>query len=338
MVNFVDVYKYSDLIASILGLMINVTLMTAIFRTNRKGFHAYSYLLIVPCLNDFIFSSYQLLVQHLIKVDKGTIYIFPHGIERLVPENTYWIFAFFHLFTITNTFTTQPAIYHYRYVLITKVGQGGPTLKLLLRNICISVIGSSIVGVCFAASIQQTFHRGKEFYIRELTPLWFNPDGSTGFLYASNWDDLITKIYVASVVIVYSIANILAFYLIIISVKSVHVQTASVSENTRHLRSQFTKTLISQTLVLTVLALIPCTIYMAALVFQLRGEYLGSIVLGPVSWFPCINGLLPMYFVRAIRGFVLGLVGIHKGEPTSINIKSNNTSTVSSASKVVEEI
>ncbi|CAD5222030.1 unnamed protein product [Bursaphelenchus xylophilus] len=326
--NYLEIYQYSDLIASILGLVLNVVLLIGLFKTNKNGFHAYSYLLLVPCANDIFFSTYQLLVQHLIKVDGGIIYIFPLGFEKYVPQKYLCITAFLHLFSITNTFTTQPAIYHYRYVIVSKIGSG-PTVSVLVRNLIISVIAALAVGMAFGASIHQTIYWGRDYYIQKLSPLWFDENGQTAFMYAANWADKSTKAYFVIVIIVFSAANMLSMYFIWISVKSVHAETSSVSETTKQLRAQFTKTLISQTIVLTFFALIPCTIYMMALMFQTGGEFLGIIVLGPVSWFSCLNGLLPMYFVRAIRVFVLGLLGIKTRGPKSIQStveKSNVTS------------
>lgn len=55
----------------------------------------------------------------LIKVDNGIIYIFPFGGEQYLPEKLISVSAFLHIFTVTYTFTSVPAVYYYKYMLVS---------------------------------------------------------------------------------------------------------------------------------------------------------------------------------------------------------------------------
>lgn len=46
---------------------------------------------------------------------------------------------------------------------------------------------------------------------------------------------------------------------------------------------------------------------MMALFLGIGGDFLGMMVLTPVSWFPVLNAVLPMIFVKALRTFILSL-------------------------------
>lgn len=119
-------------------------------------------------------------------------------------------------------------------------------MTVLFRNLCISVTASATVGLFFALSCMKTFNREEKYYLDKLSPLWFHEDGTTSFIYAANWEDNITKVYFFVVNAVLSVAIGLSFGILIISIRSVNVQSGHVSETTRKLKQQFTRTLIGQ--------------------------------------------------------------------------------------------
>ncbi|CAD5216106.1 unnamed protein product [Bursaphelenchus okinawaensis] len=307
--DFLTAFWWSDSIGSIYGILFNLLLIVAIVRTSKDGFHSFSYLVLASSVNDMLFSAYALTIQHLVKIDDGVIYSFPRGVEKYVPTEYLPIFAFLHLFSITNTFTTQPAIYQYKYLIVSSMGCP-PSPYKLLRNLFIAALGAGAAGLTFALSTMKTEEHGKEYYIEKLSPLWFNNDGTTDFMYAADWSDIITKIYFVAVACVCSLSNVLTLYYIMASMRVVHTTVKTVSSTTKALQRQFTKALISQTIVLALFAMLPSTFYMGFLVFKLKSEYLGIIVMWPLSYFSAVNALLPLIFIRAYRTFVLNLVGI----------------------------
>ncbi|CAD5222026.1 unnamed protein product [Bursaphelenchus xylophilus] len=333
--DFLTAFWWSDSIGSFFGIFLNLLLIMAIVRTSKDGFHSFSYLVLASSVNDMLFSAYALLIQHLVKIDDGVIYSFPRGVEKFVPEEWLPVFAFFHLFTITNTITTQPAIYQYKYLIVSSLGHA-PSPWKLIRNLFFAALGACATGLAFAMSTMKTKEHGYDYYVHRLTPLWFNSDGSTDFKYAADWSDSITKIYFLTVCIVCTLANVLTLYYIMAAMRAVHTTVKTVSSNTKALQRQFTKALISQTIVLTLFAMIPASFYMGALAFKMQSEYIGIIVMWPLSYFSAVNATLPLIFIRAYRGFILNLVGIKSkmdkispsSEKMTENTKTNKTISV----------
>lgn len=65
MVSFTKLYWISDISAAVLGVILNSTLLFSIFKTTKAKINPYTYLVLIPCINDLIVSGYALLLQHV---------------------------------------------------------------------------------------------------------------------------------------------------------------------------------------------------------------------------------------------------------------------------------
>lgn len=120
------------------------------------------------------------------KVEDGITTLFANGFERLVPHQILYFSSFFHVFTIANVFTSQPAVYYYRYLLATQYPRVN-TKKVLFKSLVLSVSSAALCGFLFAWSCIKTFNREDDYYTKNLSAMWFDKNNKTRFIYASNW-------------------------------------------------------------------------------------------------------------------------------------------------------
>ncbi|KAI6221723.1 hypothetical protein M3Y95_00992100 [Aphelenchoides besseyi] len=182
-------YLWVDFVGSVLGILSNTILLTAIFRSSHQKLQAYSFMFLFPACYDFAYSVLELSIQHLITVENRLLFVMPHGIEMLVPETKYILFGI-HSFLAVNAVFILPCQYKFRYDILRD-----PYCKTinLIKYVGISTIVGSLCACNCAWMAYEQQQRPSSYYKKILEDK--QVEGREFFLYGADMRDLSTQIF-----------------------------------------------------------------------------------------------------------------------------------------------
>ncbi|CAD5223315.1 unnamed protein product [Bursaphelenchus okinawaensis] len=106
----------------------------------------------------------------------------PHGFEAFLGPWSYPTFMAPHSFAVIHGILILPALCHYRYLLITSGNTVSPWI--ILRNVFISFLAGSFLGICLGYGVYQASSRPYDHYFQFVTHEWIDADGTTPYRYA----------------------------------------------------------------------------------------------------------------------------------------------------------
>ncbi|KAI6238047.1 hypothetical protein M3Y99_00731800 [Aphelenchoides fujianensis] len=298
-------YRVVDVVGSALGIVTNVLLLIAIFRSSRSKLQAYSYMFLFTACFDLAYSVLELLIQHLVISEEGKIFIFPFGIERLLPADFALGIFFFHCFLAMNSVFLLPCQYLYRYQILQ---DPHTTVWSLVKSVAIA---SAVACLCAANAVWMVLEQRKRpaAYYQEILERAQIEGREAYMLGADMVDDLATRFFYQGLGFVTS--NVAIGLCVFYAWKSWHFvqerEGVAVSTFTRSLQKQFTRSLIVQTVNSFIFAMSPISLLIVSMV--IRQRILGLYLMLPVSWLPTANALTTIGIIKAYRRYVLFLCG-----------------------------
>ncbi|KAI6170692.1 hypothetical protein M3Y97_01118800 [Aphelenchoides bicaudatus] len=121
-------------------------------------------------------------------------------------------------------------------------------------------------------------------------------------------EDTETKIFCFYTMSCSTIATIACVYYFWKSWKFVHKQDITPSEHTLKLHSQFTKTLIVQTINSALFSVFPVGLACIAMVSRLNLSFIGMSFYMPLNFLPLANATLTLYLIKSYRHYVFLLL------------------------------
>ncbi|CAD5222953.1 unnamed protein product [Bursaphelenchus okinawaensis] len=303
---FLKVYCSNHTISTSLGVLLNGYLILVIYKCTRRSNQQVNLILMASTLNDLMFSLFELLLQHVIYQSDGIMYIISYGFDQNVGSNLKLILSCAHYFALIQVMTMQAALHSYRYLIISQ--ERPPTRRDFIRRYILFSIPSIYLSVSYSVSAYYGLKHSVSHYTKTLPTAWQNSDGSNNVSYVTLWSDPATKFYVFNNVVVVAALFDTSMFYIYKCYKHVNTGYEKVSASTQKMRSQFNRCLISQTLVIAVLALIPSGIISMTYALQLHGTYLGAPSMMGFAWFGAINALIPLLYMDAFRNYSIRLI------------------------------
>ncbi|CAD5227897.1 unnamed protein product [Bursaphelenchus xylophilus] len=296
----------SDVLGSAFGLVLNVLLVTAVLMSAKnRRIHPYSWMVFIMGLQDIAFCLLEVMIQHIVCMKHSVFLIFGHGIEQHLPRRLYPLAFFLHATLIMNSITLLPAMYQFRYQVIAN---DFVNLKPLIKNCVIAVTASCSVGFTVIFAIIDMNARGKQYYLDLLSEMWFDENGRSDFIYATDFQDTSTKVFIFTTVV---ISATCMGILIVYAYKAyafANPNTTIISKATKVLQKQFTRSLIAQTLCVGLLANFPVGVLLYCVMLGIDGEFAGIFLMSPLSWVSAINAALTFYFMRDYRRILFGFI------------------------------
>ncbi|KAI6193447.1 hypothetical protein M3Y96_01018700 [Aphelenchoides besseyi] len=305
MIGMSNLYGFIDLLGSSIGIMTNALLIIAIFKTSGRGkIQAFSYMVFVSAVFDSFFCWVEVLTQHAIVVRKGVLFVFPHGIESVLGEWSYYVFIVPHVFSCTQAVLIRGPQYKFRCDLIS--GKATDPMRQLAKYVAISSFASLLVGFSASYGIYQTKRRGDQYYLTQLDGT-SNENMKRNFLYACDIRDIGTFCFYGGGFVLTTICFWLCVYYVWKAYKFVAGRAEDPSERTKSLQRQFTLSLIAQSVNAVIFAIAPVSMVCISMLLRLDSDFIGAGTMVPLSWLSVANATLTLYIVKAYREFVRSL-------------------------------
>ncbi|CAD5223490.1 unnamed protein product [Bursaphelenchus okinawaensis] len=298
------IMKTNDAFAMTLGLIFNSLLLYTIWRLRKTYRGNYSKLFLISAVFDWVLSWEELLIQHDLHVKNRVMYVMGHGIEHLLPHDTFPIFMLPHAFFTIHGVFILAVQYRYRYIVMTDSTASG---RHLAKDLAISISCGIIVacGLCYGTHQSQSIPW--HVWRNNIKDDWIGEYGVEDFVYASDLRFSGTKIYFALGLTFSTITLSLVAYYAYKAWKFVNPEN-TVSSRTRHLQQQFTRTLIVQTCNAFCFSMFPITMNVCLVLFRPPGDlYYSAFVMPLISWLPAANGFMTLHVVKEFRRFVLNM-------------------------------
>ncbi|CAD5221075.1 unnamed protein product [Bursaphelenchus okinawaensis] len=281
------------------GLIITLTLIVVVFNfhgSTNKVVLLYGRLVIAIAIQDAVFCTYEIGVQHILCFSGNKMFVNAYGWEQFAPE---WILPpafFFHIFFICNTFTFLPAIYSYRYEYLKKL-----SWMSLFARLGISMTCSAIGSFAAALAARKSLIRGKEYYLKLLPKAWFDDHGQSVFIYAVDLDDNEAVFWVFSTIVVsFSSISTTVYY----AIKSANVVRENIHEespSSNSVQKQFNRGLMAQTIAIGFMSNVPALVLFSCIALGFDGTYLGTQFMFSMSYVSATGSCMTIYFMRGYR-------------------------------------
>ncbi|KAI6230253.1 hypothetical protein M3Y99_01080800 [Aphelenchoides fujianensis] len=335
-----DIYGFVDLLGSSIGIFTNALLIVAIFKTSGRGkIQAFSYMVLVSAIFDSFFCWVEVITQHVslsfhsplnrsfqsIVVRKGVLFVFPHGIEAVLGEWSYYVFIVPHVFSCTQAVVIRGPQYKFRYDLISS--RTTEPLKQLAKYVAMSCGISLFVGLSASLGIYQAKQRGDAHYLAQLDGT-SNEGMKSQFRYAADIRDIGTLCFYGGGFLFTTACFWICVYYVWKAYKFVATRSEDPSARTKSLQRQFTLSLIAQSVNALLLSITPVSFVCTAMLFRLDADFIGAGFMVPCSWLSVANATLTLYIVKNYREFVRNLfcrASIGKVQPSSSDKGEHST-------------
>jgi hypothetical protein len=141
-------------------------------------------------------------------------------------------------------------------------------------------------GISLAYSIYESKQRGDDYYRNLMNGPWFNDNARRYYMYSCDIRDVGGKLFFYGGLLLSGFWVNVSIYYSWRAWKHVNHHQVERSERTRALQSQFTWSLVIQTINACLFAVIPISLICVAMIFRLDGEFIGMGVMSPLSWLP----------------------------------------------------
>ncbi|KAI6171793.1 hypothetical protein M3Y98_00901700 [Aphelenchoides besseyi] len=312
-------YLWIDFVGSVFGILSNIVLLTAIFRSSHQKLQAYSFMFLFPACYDIAYSILELSIQHLITVENQRLFVMPHGIEQLMPESKYIIFGI-HSFLAVNAMLILPCQYKFRYDILR---DPHTSTKNLINYVGIATIVGSLCGCNCAWMAYEQQQRPSSYYMKILQEK--QVEGREFFMYGADMQDLSTKIFYCGLGLVTSnVAIGLCIFYAWKSYKFVQVPEQPISRHTRSLQRNFSIGLVVQTINSFIFAISPISCLMLSMVFGIK--LVGLATMLSVSYLPVVNATFTIIIIRNYRLYVMSFFRTPSSEVAHMSTSTNRIS------------
>ncbi|KAI6199533.1 hypothetical protein M3Y96_00637300 [Aphelenchoides besseyi] len=279
----------SDMTACVLGMIFNSLLIVAIFKATDQNLRSYSYLLLASASFDLFFSIVEFCTLHQLLSVSGILVIMSHGfVERF-------------LFS------------------------GDASVSVLIRDLSVTCgLGWLMAFMAWRGTVISG-RRGREYYLAAVNSQTFYKRTEEFYLYVSDHQDWITAVYFkSSFWFTYICFGASIFY----ALKSyLYVRSNGLMRNSRteRMQSQFTRSLIVQTVNTCIFALIPLSFSSIPMQFSNNSQLHGFMTMILISWLSTANAICTLSIIRSYKVYFLKLVGLKRFLGASVTDESNRT-------------
>ncbi|CAD5223086.1 unnamed protein product [Bursaphelenchus xylophilus] len=320
-----DFFWINDLVGSFLGFALNTLLIiTVVCSKKKRRLDPYARMIIVMSLNDLLFCAFELGIQHLLCVAEYKMFVNAHGFEQHIPT---WLLPYtflIHDFLLMNCLSLLPAIYCYRYELMSSPGRA-EEWRSILSKVGIALFSSLICAVFGMLAVRKMLTRDKNMYMETLPSAWIFGDNQTFFLYAvdlMDWEGL-SWIFTTSIISAISLS--LTTYYAWKSYSAANMKLSFISARTKSLQKQFTKSILAQTIAIILLENVPAGVLFTGTYFGFNSNFYGTLIMWPLSWVSAAGAGITFYFMKDYRNWLLQ--ALHLRQKTVV--RWNTTSKVS---------
>ncbi|CAD5223084.1 unnamed protein product [Bursaphelenchus xylophilus] len=333
MANFIiEFFWFNDILGSVLGVILSSLLIFAVFQRRdgkTKQLHPYSRMVLVMAVNDFFFCFVEVNVQHILAFGNYKMFVNAHGTEYHFLSSREHPYSFMvHVFFLMNTITLLPAVYSYRYELM-KNPAAAESWSPLLRRVFISCALSFICATCGWLAVHRALQNGHEYYLQFLPDAWIDEHNHTNFVYPVDVENPEGVSWVAALVIESALCIVGAVYYAAKAYALVNHKSHFTSARTKSMQTQFTRSIIAQTLTVILMANMPAGAVLFCICFGFKSNYVGTLILWPFSWVSAVASLLTFYFIRDYRRWLFNKFG-YEGEKSTY--QSSNISNITKTS------
>uniref|UniRef100_A0A7E4UMU7 G_PROTEIN_RECEP_F1_2 domain-containing protein n=1 Tax=Panagrellus redivivus TaxID=6233 RepID=A0A7E4UMU7_PANRE len=298
-----NVYSFNTInedVAFVIGVILNITLITFIFTTKAKELNRYNRILLQTCFVDFFFLLVTFLVKPVKIVDCGYEYLIANGLARHLPF-PYRFYAFdVWMFALSLSISSVPTEFIYQYWII--VHNKDFSLKKQLFCFGIAVFASIVFAIaCYYIYYERTSHL---LYLgNNIANIMSDEDGvvwTVGMVLPIGQDNriiygiiLIILIAIGSYVII-AFCNIRTY---------MHLQgQKSLSSKTLEVQKQMGKILTLQAFVPLISAAFPSSLLIMALIFtNLSIAHITVFVTTLFSWVAPGNAFFILFVLKPYR-------------------------------------
>ncbi|KAI6221691.1 hypothetical protein M3Y95_00988900 [Aphelenchoides besseyi] len=311
-------YLMVDFVGSVLGILSNTILLTAIFCSSRQKLQAYSFMFLFPACYDFAYSVLELSIQHLVTTQNSKLFIMPHGIEQLAPSSKYLV-IFLHSFLAIHAVFILPCQFKFRYDILR---DPNTTTKNLITYVAISSIVGTLCGLNSIWIVYEQQQRPSSYYMKILEDK--EVEGREFFLYGADMRDLSTQIFYCGLGLVTSnVAIGLSVFYAWKSYKFVQGPEQTMSQHTRSLQRDFSIGLIVQTINSFIFAISPISCVMFSMIFDIK--LVGLATMLPVSYLPVVNATLTIIVIKTYRRYVMSFFRSKSSQVVPVTGSANRT-------------
>ncbi|KAI6213028.1 hypothetical protein M3Y94_00101000 [Aphelenchoides besseyi] len=314
----------SDMTACVLGMIFNSLLIVAIFKETDQNLRSYSYLLLASASFDLFFSIVEFCTLHQLLSVSGVLVIMSHGfVERFLFPYVGPLLMIPHVFAANHGLLILVSQHHYRYRIVSG---GDASVGVLIRDLSVTCGLGWLMAIMAWWGTVVSGRRGREYYLDAVNSQTFYKRAEEFYLYVSDQQDWITTAYFkSSFWFTYICFGVSIFY----ALKSyLHVRSNGAMGNSRteRLQSQFTKSLIVQTLNTCIFALIPLSFSSIPMQFSNDSQLHGFITMILISWLSTANAICTLSIVRSYRIYFFKLIGLERFVHASVTVEVTGTS------------
>ncbi|CAD5217069.1 unnamed protein product [Bursaphelenchus okinawaensis] len=320
----IEFFWANDIIGSFLGVILSTALISAVYERRKAGkMHPYSQIVLVLAINDFFFCFVECCLQHILAFGHYKMFVTAHGVEHYLLSDTYYPITFIiHMFFLMNTITFLPAVYSYRYEFI-KNANGTYQWKHLLSRISISLVFSLCCAASGGLAVHRSLQNSREFYLELIPEVWIS-NNKTYFVYAVDVENVQGISWMAFTCTESTIAMVCTLYYALKTYKVMKEMNINVTAKTKSMQTEFTKSLISQTLVVLFMANTPASAVFFCIIFGYTSNYVGTLILWPFSWVSACASLLTFYFIKDYRCWIYEKVGYRKDVVEAYSVSTSH--------------
>ncbi|KAI6183038.1 hypothetical protein M3Y97_00445300 [Aphelenchoides bicaudatus] len=297
----IELFTKHDKAAGIVGLVANLVLLYMALKRMSPAFRNYSYMILINCANDIIYSIVSLSCGRVIELRNATLFHMSYSLENHASPTVAMFIEFMNEVVCMQTSTILGTQYYFRYILVSKRRE--PTLGLLSFLVSVSTLASLIFGVTDIFSSMDSAKRGRSYYTEQLGFDWVASDGRIHFSSANDIRDFSTKVHFGegTVCIFASYAVVMYYGYKTLMIMQNPVPNQQISKNTRAMTRQFTINLLIQTGLTVCCAVMPATYLFVYVVFQPPIPFVGIFISSIYTWNPLSNALVTMLVIKPYR-------------------------------------